>query len=785
MTRGEKRLIDIAIKNQGILERLKSGLVKDYEKIFPEIEKAIGSTLAATKISTLDELSKKELDRTIAQLRAAQLDLYQKANGELIDQLSRTSRFTIGKEAQDLNRLRTDAKMAGLEWDIPKPAASWSFVNKTPIAATGELMGSFIERITEGNMARVENAVRNGWAQGKTIADVTRQIYGTKANAYKDGLTQMNRRGVQAMVRTSTQHTAMTSRMAFFDANDDFITGYKFIATLDTRTTSRCRSLDGKEFELGKGPLPPVHVNCRSTIIPKLGPEFDFLDEGATRSSEDGYVDANTTYYDWLKKQSPEDIQEVLGKTRSELFRRGGLTAEQFSKYNIGRNFEPQTLEQLYAKDPTPFRTAGVRPRGLSAADDELLFGPPRGPTASRIETANLPLGEAADISLPASDAKYDYFYHAVRYDSQLDSILENGILVPDDSRLNDVYLTNDITRYDRGSGFVQVRVPRGTAVETSDYFGGTELVPEWRVKSVPRGDVIRVVREYRSPSGFGIREDQLAANIRAGLLSSDELAEVRAIYPKWFGGDIPPAPVPAGKNFGTLADGGFANKSQLFKVKSEGSEFVVKIPRDDQSLANELGISEAARIAEMGDLVVQQKLGTATIGGVEREVLYSAFTESRVTSDFMERAEWIAKSPEKEKLKLAAFELLTNSGDRHLANYLYTENVLGLDYEQSFFRRHVTMSGNELVESIYMKPAGFQFAGSDVYVNDPTKKVDVAILRGMLSHKAEFASIAKRVGGEAAEKVVLERADAMERFLVDSDLTTKSLYRAFKDLTQ
>jgi len=37
---------------------------------------------------------------------------------------------------------------------------------------------------------------------------------------------------------------------------------YRYLATLDSRTSAICRSLDGKEFKYGDGPLPPVHFNC-------------------------------------------------------------------------------------------------------------------------------------------------------------------------------------------------------------------------------------------------------------------------------------------------------------------------------------------------------------------------------------------------------------------------------------------------------------------------------------------------------------------------------------------
>jgi SPP1 gp7 family putative phage head morphogenesis protein len=43
---------------------------------------------------------------------------------------------------------------------------------------------------------------------------------------------------------------------------------YRYVATLDSRTSSICAALDGREFEYGKGPMPPQHFNCRSTTVP-------------------------------------------------------------------------------------------------------------------------------------------------------------------------------------------------------------------------------------------------------------------------------------------------------------------------------------------------------------------------------------------------------------------------------------------------------------------------------------------------------------------------------------
>jgi hypothetical protein len=113
--------------------------------------------------------------------------------------------------------------------------------------------------------------------------------------------------------------------------------------------------LDGQVFKLGKGPKPPIHIRCRSTTVAELDERFNFLKEGAQRASKDGPVSSNQTYYEWLKTQSSEFQDEVLGKARAKLFREGGLSAERFAALNLHRNFTPMTLEEMKSKEPLAF----------------------------------------------------------------------------------------------------------------------------------------------------------------------------------------------------------------------------------------------------------------------------------------------------------------------------------------------------------------------------------------------------------------------------------------------
>lgn len=95
--------------------------------------------------------------------------------------------------------------------------------------------------------------------------------------------------------------------------------------------------------------------NCRSSTAPKLSPEFDIFDEGATRASKgaDGgkQVSADLSYYQWLKQQPSAYQDEVLGKTKGGIFRNAGLDAQEFRKITVDDLGRPLTLKEMAEAD--------------------------------------------------------------------------------------------------------------------------------------------------------------------------------------------------------------------------------------------------------------------------------------------------------------------------------------------------------------------------------------------------------------------------------------------------
>jgi hypothetical protein len=103
-----------------------------------------------------------------------------------------------------------------------------------------------------------------------------------------------------------------------------------------------------------------VH-NCRCTTVPvtksfrELGLDVDEVPAG-TRASMNGQVPATQTYEQWLRRQSAEVQDDVLGVTKGALFRRGGLKIRDFIN-NAGKEY---TLDELRKVEAGAFKKANL-----------------------------------------------------------------------------------------------------------------------------------------------------------------------------------------------------------------------------------------------------------------------------------------------------------------------------------------------------------------------------------------------------------------------------------------
>ncbi|WP_312467286.1 hypothetical protein [Pseudescherichia sp.] len=204
----------------------------------------------------------------------------------------------------------------------------------------GRLLSEWAENLDADRMTRITNTVRRGYLLGDTTEVIARQVRGHANRGFQDGALQVSRANAASITKTAVNHLAATARTSFADANGDILRGKQWLSTLDNKTTHTCIIRDRLRYTLDNKPIGHkipylqgpgrIHFCCRSTetLITKswreLGIDIDEMDNG-TRASMDGQVPEDTTYLDWLARQSPQRQDEVLGPERGRMYRAGEL----------------------------------------------------------------------------------------------------------------------------------------------------------------------------------------------------------------------------------------------------------------------------------------------------------------------------------------------------------------------------------------------------------------------------------------------------------------------------
>jgi SPP1 gp7 family putative phage head morphogenesis protein len=198
----------------------------------------------------------------------------------------------------------------------------------------GEVVNKAFRGIAEKQAALFGQVVRNGLLTGETTQDIAKRLVGrlefadfgplsVRQLALAGGqLTKAANNQVITLVRTSVNQVANAASQSVYEANQDITKRYRYVATLDARTSAICAALDGREFEYGKGPQPPQHFGCRSTTVPIIDYEelgFDPPKEG-TRASAGGQVPANQSYGEWLANQSAATKAKAIGAKKIAYF---------------------------------------------------------------------------------------------------------------------------------------------------------------------------------------------------------------------------------------------------------------------------------------------------------------------------------------------------------------------------------------------------------------------------------------------------------------------------------
>ena len=390
-----ERFIDGLVRHQIGLLRLSGSVRKRIFKILDDTETDVADQIKR-KLKRAQGLDRpadvRRLNELLVSLRAIRSEAW-----DQIDEILNQEIRNLAKEEPKITDgiLKTVAPVE-LDTVLPTVGTLTAIVTSKPFE--GKVLRDWARNIRRADISRIEDQIRIGLTQGESSQQISRRIVGTVNLRGRNGVTEITRRNAEAIVRTAVIHTSNQARREFFKANDTLFDEELYVATLDARTTPICRSLDGDRFPVGEGPIPPLHFNCRSLRVGIIDGEVigqrpartftqrQLLDEFTrnnglakvtNRSSlprgfkgkfDDfsrrrmreltGRVPAKVSYQEWLGRQTAAFQDDVLGKTRGRLFRRGDLELTKF----VNRQGDEIPLSDLARRERKAFEDAGLDP---------------------------------------------------------------------------------------------------------------------------------------------------------------------------------------------------------------------------------------------------------------------------------------------------------------------------------------------------------------------------------------------------------------------------------------
>lgn len=355
-----RHAVDLSQYSNHAVTRMIAVLNRSDRRLFAELIEALERLDPASfTVQRLQDMLASVMELNAAAFSAVQRELTQELRDFMV--------YAVGYERAML--------VSVLPVQVPVAAVAVETVYAAALARPfqGVLLREALNDVGALRAKTIRRVLAQGFVEGRTIDEMVRQLRGTRAKNYADGLLQRSRRDIEAITRTAVSHMAGFARDRSMEANRDLIASEVWLSTLDLSTSQGCIIRDQLEYEpvthkpighnvpwlAGPGRL---HWNCRSTSYPRTKswkeltgvdmPEFT----PSSRASMDGQVASKMDYQTWLSKQSAARQDEVLGPTRGKLLREGGLGVKDL--YNHKGRF--LSLAELRERDAKAFQSAGL-----------------------------------------------------------------------------------------------------------------------------------------------------------------------------------------------------------------------------------------------------------------------------------------------------------------------------------------------------------------------------------------------------------------------------------------
>lgn len=313
---------------------------RDFEKLLEAYKNKTG----AQKREALAEL-----EAPAYKNRMKRLDDIDKSINRLINAVASRERDAIDKtmrkvyESSYHHAVYEAARMSGLDLQ------------------TGPIDEGALETILKKKWSG-QNYSERVWNNTQKVADALKEelmigaLTGKTEKEMTDSINEQflsGRNKARRLVRTESSYI---HNEAHFQAYKDYgIEEYRFVATLDLRTSQICRERDGSVYRVNDKKIgvnaPPMHPWCRSTTIMNLDDETMHNLERFARDPVTGErmkVPADETYKEWYQRMVEKHGAEAIN-TAGKSTKNYSSDKVQYQNYInvLGNKFVPDTLEEF------------------------------------------------------------------------------------------------------------------------------------------------------------------------------------------------------------------------------------------------------------------------------------------------------------------------------------------------------------------------------------------------------------------------------------------------------
>lgn len=333
------------------------------------------------------ELSKFTLQRLEQQLKILTKDI-SATNQDLIS--------TVNSDMAEvaINEIAFEQKLLNTAFvtDFVSPAKNQVLAAVIDQPFNGLVLKKHMDKWDRQTKSIVNTTIKDGYVAGLSNQQIQKKVLGdlvtskNKPPFFKGGVINSKvRADIRTIVRSATNHTSNTARGEVWKENNDVIARVQWLSTFDNRTTTICISLHGQSWTLAElHPVPPAHMNCRSSLIAITADGVDPTEERSAKvgiaGGEDkkdrarkprsasskkarttgAVVNADTPFDKFILSQPVWYQEDLLGKQRALLLRQGKLDVR--SLFDWKRN-NVRTVQGLKRVSQKPL--SDVRPDPL------------------------------------------------------------------------------------------------------------------------------------------------------------------------------------------------------------------------------------------------------------------------------------------------------------------------------------------------------------------------------------------------------------------------------------